>query len=326
MHPSKRFRSCYCLGFLAMLAWIAPRSARADVTGAARAFAEGQAAQLEGNHALAAERFELAFALQPSKEALRSAARMQLSAENFARAATHAQTLLDRFGEDAQSVELARSILEEVAPRLARYEVSCAPACALLVDHLAYFLEPAGQHRLYLSPGRVLLEARFASGRKASRVVTTNSGETARIKLKEPDAAPASSSVPVASAAGPARRESERAPARAPVGAGESSKGVPVVVPWIAGAATVACGALTLWAALDTRRQHAEYVQHPSDEKWNDGIARQKMTNVLLVSTAVLGAATITLTFFVRSSAKTNLGVSPALGPNSASVALTGRF
>jgi hypothetical protein len=67
-------------------------------------------------------------------------------------------------------------------------------------------------------------------------------------------------------------------------------------------------------------------VEHPSDEKWNDGIARQKMTNVLLASTAVLGAATVTLTLFVRGSTKTHVSVSPALGPSSASLALTGRF
>ena len=325
MSTSKRFRSFYYLCLLAALAWAAPRSARADVTGAARAFAEGQTAQLEGNHALAAERFELAFTLSPSKEALRSAARMQMSAENFARAATHAQTLLDRYGEDTQSAELARSILEDVGPRLARYEVSCAPACALLVDNLAYFLEPARQHRLYLTPGRVSLEAHFASGRKASRSVTTSAGETAQIQLKEPEAPP-SPIAPIASAAGPSLRESERAPAEAPVGAGETPKGLPVVVPWITGAATVACGALTIWSALDTRRLHAEYVEHPSDEKWNEGIARQKMTNVLLASTAVLGAATITMTFFVRGSDKTNASVGPALGPGSASLTLTGRF
>jgi hypothetical protein len=326
MRMPKDFRHCYCICLLTALAGLAPRSARADVTGAARAFAEGQAAQLEGKPALAAERFELAFALQPSKEALRSAARMQLSAENFARAATHAQTLLDRFGEDAQSVELARSILENLAPRLARYEVSCAPACALLVDNLAYFLEPASQHRLYLTPGRVLLEAHFASGRKASRAVSTSSGATTRIKLEEPDVAEPSRTVPGASSSERPRREAERASARVSVSAGEPSKGVPVAVPWITGAATVVCGALTLWAGVDTRRLHAEYVEHPTDEKWNDGIARQNLTNALLASTAALGVATVTLTFFVRGSAKTSAFVSPVLGPSSASLALTGRF
>jgi hypothetical protein len=115
----------------------------------------------------------------------------------------------------------------------------------------------------------------------------------------------------------PARRAPEHEPPK---------KGVPVVVPWITGAATVACGALTLWAALDTKRQHDEYVEHPSDEKWNDGTARQKMTNVLLASTAVLAAATVTLTFFVRGSDQARVGVSPVLGPSSAAISLTGRF
>ncbi|HEY0467376.1 MAG TPA: hypothetical protein VGC79_24420 [Polyangiaceae bacterium] len=321
MHAPKHVHSVYSLGLLAALVWLAPKAARADVTGAARAFAEGQAAQLEGKYALAADRFELAFALQPSKEALRSAVRMQLSADNYARAATNAQTLLDRFGDDAQSAELARSILDQVAPRLARYEVSCTPACVLLVDHLVYFLEPARRHRLYLSPGRVSLEAQFASGRKAARSATTSSGETARIELAEPAAPPSSvarvASAPVAPASSPHRPEP--APA-AP------SKGVPVVVPWITGGAAVACGALTLWAAVDTKRLHDEYVEHPSDEQWNAGVARQKLTNGLLASTAVLAATTVTLTFFVRSSDQTRVGVSPAIGPTSAAVTLRGSF
>ncbi|HET7539028.1 MAG TPA: hypothetical protein VFK05_04125 [Polyangiaceae bacterium] len=317
MHPLKRLRGFCCLYLLAALAYIAPRSARADVTAAARAFAEGQAAQLEGKYALAAERFELAFALQPSKEALRSAVRMQVSAENFARAATDAQILLDRFGEDAPSAELARSILEEIAPRLARFEVSCSPACVLLVDHLVYFLEPARRHRLYLPPGRVSLEAQFASGRKASRIATAASGETVSLQLDEPSAPASGPSTRVAPApAAPA----EPKPAPAP------RTGVPVAVPWITGVATVACGAATLWAALDTKRQHDAYVAHPSDEGWDAGVARQKLTNALLASTAVLAATTITLTFFVRSSKQTSVGVSPSLGPASASLALGGNF
>ncbi|HYQ00965.1 MAG TPA: hypothetical protein VER96_19985 [Polyangiaceae bacterium] len=319
MRSSQRLHSFCYLGLLTALACVAPRSAHADVTGAARAFAEGQAAQLEGKYAVAAERFELAFTLQPSKEALRSAARMRMSADSFARAATHAQTLLDRFGDDAQSAELARSILDEVAPHLARYEVSCAPACALLVDNLAYFLEPARSHRLYLAPGRVALEAQFASGHKASRTVTSSAGETTQLELREPAAL---AQVSVARAA----PESSPAPGGAERATAAPSRGVPVIIPWITGAAAVACGAVTVWAAVDTKRQHDDYVQHPSDEKWNAGIARQKMTNAFLVSTAVLAATTITLTFFVRGSEKTTVALSPTVGPTAASVDLTGRF
>jgi hypothetical protein len=187
------------------------------------------------------------------------------------------------------------------------------------VDHLAYFLEPARSHRLYLSAGRVALEAQFASGRKASRTVTSSAGETTRIELREP-AALAQVSVPhAAPQSSPAPEAAERAP-KAP------SKGVPVIIPWLTGAAAVACGAATVWAAVDTKRLHDDYVQHPTDEKWNAGIARQKMTNAFLASTAVLAATTVTLTFFVHGSEKTNVALSPTLGPTAASVDLTGRF
>jgi hypothetical protein len=250
---------------------------------------------------------------------------MQMNAENFARAATHAQALLDRFGADAPSAELAQSILEQVEARLGRYEVSCTPECALSVDNLAYFVEPARRHRLYLIPGRVSLEAHYASGRTASRSVTTSAGETARIELIEP-ASPPSSGAHAAPAPRALQSGSERAPAQAPDAAFDARKGLPPVVPWITGAAAVVCGGATIWAALDTKRLHDEYLEHPTEEKWNAGVARQTMTNVLAVSTAALGVATITLAFLVRDSTKTSVRVSPALGPKSASLAVAGRF
>jgi hypothetical protein len=99
-----------------------------------------------------------------------------------------------------------------------------------------------------------------------------------------------------------------------------------VVVPWLTGVATVACGGLTLWAALDTQRQHEDYVEHPTRERWASGVERQRLTNVLAASTAALGVATLTLAFFARGSSKPSVGLSPALGPTSAAVELAGKF
>ncbi len=333
MHDSPLPRRPYWLCFIVVaLAGIAPRPALADVTAAARAFARGQEAQLEGDYAVAAEHFELAFGLQPSKEALRSAARMQMSAKNFARAATHAQSLLDLFAEDAQSTELARSILEDVAPGLAKYEVSCTPECGLSVDQRAYFIEPARTHRLYLKPGRVAFEAHFAGGRTASRIVTTSAGETTHLDLLMPASpasptSPASSASNATSATSTAQRDAPRRSlsrdAAVPRG---TSSGVPAMVPWLTGAATLASGGLTLWAALDTRQKHQDYVDHPTEEGWSNGVARQRLTNILAASTAALGVATITLAFFVRDSTKPSVGVTPSLSPSSAALDIAGKF
>lgn len=319
MPPGLMLRRSSWFWLAVVLASVVPRAVLADVTAAARAFARGQAAQLEGNYAVAAEHFELAFTLQPSKEALRSAARMQMGAKNFARAATHAQALLDLFADDAPSTELGRSILDEVAPGLARYEVSCTPECRLSVDRKAYFIEPARTHRLYLKPGRVVLEAHFATGRTASRAVVTGAGETARVELEMPAAPPPPP--PVAAKSAPPRRSLSEV--RGPSGAGS---GVPVVVPWLTGAATVACGGLTLWAGIDTQRKHDAYEQHPTDEGWRSGVARQRLTNILAASTAALGVATITLAFLARDSSQPQVGVGPSLGPGSAALEVLGKF
>ncbi len=320
MNVPRRHR-LYCVGFAVALAGATPKTGRADVPAAARAFAQGQAAQLEGNYAQAAERFELAYSLQPSKEALRSAARMHMSARNFARAATHARTLLARFADDAPSAELARTILDEVAPALVEYEVTCSLDCALSVDRLAYFVDPARRHSLYLNPGRVTLEAHFSDGRTASRSVTNAAGERAVVELDAPAKAPPASPARVSPGRG-----SPRGGASVAAPSGDGRSGLPPVVPWLTGAAAVACGGLTLWAALDTRRMHDEYVAHPTPAKWDEGVARQRMTNVLAASTAVLGVATVTLAFFVRDSSKPKLEVRPALGARAASVTVAGNF
>lgn len=317
MHDARNLRYSPRIAFVFALASLTPSHGLADVTAAAKAFARGQAAQLEGNYAQAAEHFELAFALQPSKEALRSAARMQLSAKNFARAATHAEALLARFADDEPSAELARAILDQVASGLARYEVVCSPECALSVDRLAYFVEPANSHRLYLKPGRVLFEAHFANGLRASRSLTTNAGETTRVELRTPPA-PLRAAAPV-----PPSRPSATPPTAHD---SHSDSGLPVVVPWLTGAAAVACGGLTLWAALDTQRQHDDYLDHPTQQRWSDGVARQRLTNILAASSAALGVATVTLAFFVRGSTKPRVGVTPALGPSSAALKLDAKF
>jgi len=153
-----------------------------------------------------------------------------------------------------------------------------------------------------------------------------SAGQTVRIELHEPAAQ--SPSLVERSASTPVAFAPDAGASSAPASnkADKPAKGVPVIVPWITGAATIACGAVTLWSALDTKRLHDEYLEHPTDEKWQAGLSRQRMTNIFLASTAVLAATTVTLTFFVRASDTKSVGVRPAIGPTSASVDLTGSF
>jgi hypothetical protein len=172
-----------------------------------------------------------------------------------------------------------------------------------------------------LKPGRVTLDAQFPNGRTVSRSVTTGAGETTRIELEMPSAPP---SAPVHATT--PRLASSHAPIKSAERTQGRRRGVPVVVPWLTGAATLACGGITAWAALDTRRRHDEYLQHPTRDGWNEGVSRQRLTNVLAASTAALGIATVTLAFFVRGPSQPSVDVSSMLGPGSASMAVTSQF
>ena len=105
-----------------------------DVIGAAKAFSRAQKAELTGNFAMAAEFFELADSLSPSPEALRSAVRSRKAAGQLSTAALHAETLRDRYPNDAKSQQLANATLTLAEQTLTRVEIECKPrACTLLI-------------------------------------------------------------------------------------------------------------------------------------------------------------------------------------------------
>ena len=88
-------------------------SAHADVTAAARAFQEGQVAQLAGDYDRAAQDYELAYTIAPTKEALRSAVRARMQGQQLPRAASLAELLLANYADDAASVKLANEVIKE---------------------------------------------------------------------------------------------------------------------------------------------------------------------------------------------------------------------
>ncbi len=129
-------------------------AAHADVSAAARAFSDGQTAQLEGDYDHAAQSFELAYSNAPSKEALRSAIRARQLAGQLARAATLAEILLVKYADDPPSTKLANDVLAEARPKLGRITVTCSPRCALAVGGRAMSLPPAETQVIYVAAGR----------------------------------------------------------------------------------------------------------------------------------------------------------------------------
>jgi hypothetical protein len=269
-----------------VFACLAATTAHADVSAAARAFSEGQAAQLDGKFERAADAFELAYSIPPTKEALRSAARMRLQAGHQARAANHAALLLAQYADDPSSVTLAETILREAEPSLCRLTISCeAPGCSLSTGGRALSMSAAEEHVVYVAPGEMELVLSFGA-RQVTRPLNAQAG--ARIDLHV-DAPPAPSSTETAIEV--------RAPAPQEVGASRS-RGWPRLVVYAGAGLTAALGGVTLWSGLDTQSAHDAYVKAPTSEGWDDGRQKQLRTNLLLGATAAAALATAAIAVF----------------------------
>ncbi len=140
-----------------------------DLAAAARAFDQAQAALLAGDPSRAATLFELADQIQPSPEALRSAARARLAAGEPAVAATHAETLLSLYAADPATHRLAAEILDRTRRALTRVTATCQGRCTLTVDGQAVGTAEAHEHIFYVTPGTHRYRARLASGATVTR-------------------------------------------------------------------------------------------------------------------------------------------------------------
>lgn len=276
--------------------------ARADVPAAARAFTEGQAAQLEGKWERAADAFELAFSLAPSKEALRSAARMRMQAGHLARAANQAELLLAQYPNDPPSVTLAKEILAKAAPELCKLAITCeAPGCTVSADGRAISMNLAESHIVYLSPGDLQLELNF-DGAQATRKIEARAGVSIELRV---DAPPRKVK--------PAKPEPTAEPTRPVARTAKPARGLPRTVVYAGAGLTAALGAVTLWSALDTQSAHDDYVKAPTHDGWEDGRSKQLRTNILLGATAASAITTAVIAvYFTRwSGERKSVAVTP---------------
>lgn len=265
--------------------------ARADVTAAARAFADGQAAQLEGDHARAAQSFELAYTIQPSKEALRSAVRARQQNGQLSRAATLAEELEAKYPEDEASMKLASEILTEARPKLGRVTVACTPACSLALDGRALSLVAAEKHIFYVNPGSQSLDASFEKGGTATRTITPEAGADLTVELVRPADLPP----PKPFGSDPPKKELPPRPIERDVA---ESHGISPVVTFVGAGVTIVLGAVAIWSGVDTVSAHDAYVAMPTQAGWDDGRAKQLRTNLLWAGTAAAGVSTALIAVF----------------------------
>jgi hypothetical protein len=80
--------------------------------------------------------------------------------------------------------------------------------------------------------------------------------------------------------------------------AAEKRSGMSPAVFWVGtGLTVIAAGALT-WSGLDTLNARDDYEENPTRDGYEDGVDRQRRTNILAGVTAGLGAMTLGIGLF----------------------------
>jgi hypothetical protein len=282
-----------------------------DVSGAANAFQRAQKADISGDHDTAAELYELADSLAPAPEALRSALRARKGAGQLGAAARHAERLLQRYPDDKKSKDLANATLDEAKKKLARIEVHCRPkACGIVVDGAAATSEVTPTHVIYLEPGKHEVSASFGTDRAAPKVTQVKASDQLSFTFDAPP--PSATPRPADPAAKPG--VTIGADTAVDRGAATASRGLS---PWffVTGAVvTAGLGAATVWSGLDVLSAHDDYKGRESQTAYEDGLDKERRTNIFIGATAVAGVSTIVLAYFTRwsGSSEATTGQTPA--------------
>ncbi len=261
--------------------------AQPDLAAAGEAFEQAQAAERAGDWSTAARLHERADRIAPAPEALRSALRARLKAGELALAGTHALELLRRYPTHDITRELAQSTIDQVANKVVRLDVQCDPVpCALQVDGRAFGTEARRKHNLFLDSGSHGLVAMFGSKSAPTKTLDGGGGERIEMTFVEPAA---SSSATGDSTGSPSD-------GRPPSGQQPDDGAFEGIHPgwFVAGSlVTVALGAATIWSGMNVVAAKKDYVATPSKGAYDDGVGRERRTNILIASTAVAGAATL---------------------------------
>jgi hypothetical protein len=259
----------------------------------------------------AAERFESADRLAPNPAALANAIRARKSAKQHARAATLAALAIVRYPDDKAIQDLAQSTIKGSEKALQRVDVACKPACTLVVDGKVAVADAVSKVTVFLDPGSHTLIAGWSSDRSRTMKVEGSKGGAESLSLEAPPMPtppPSASAAPAASSAARPATSSAEPPPPPP------SSGLPPLV-FVAGAgATLLLGGITVWSGLDTRSNPGPDAVHEACQGktrdcplFQDGLSKERRTNILIASTAIVGVATAVVgAFFTDWSGKSS--------------------
>jgi hypothetical protein len=289
---SQLYGACLAIAFAAVLC--AARAEAQGTSGAAKAFAQAQAAELAGKPEDAARFYELAHMLSPTAEALRSAARTRFEAGQRALAASHADALLRQYAVDTKSRAIAQNILDATQGHLLSVRVRCRGPCQIEVDGGATPAAPSEEHVLYMEPGEHRLSANFEG--EAADTQQLSGGAGARLtrnfeprpRLSQPLQPTHELQRTTASAAPPVALEEK------------ARRGISRAWFVTSAAVAVALAGTAVWSGIDVLSKHDDYEQQPTEAGYERGLKLERRTNILIGAASAAAASAVVLAFFTR--------------------------
>jgi hypothetical protein len=232
----------------------------------------------EANYVSAARLFLKADAMVPSDRAISNAIASARRANDHLLVVAASERALERSDASAELVASGREALAIAARHLSRLELDCIATdpCRLQLDD-----EPVEKGGRYVLPGLHRVVATVHQQRH-ERTLETAAGATYDLVLRPTRQ---SNEVPRQSTAPPGEPG-------APSGASHEPESLPAVVFWSASAVSVGLGALTAWSAVDTVSAR-NALPDPAPRRDIDAVkGRALRTDLLLIATTVLVAAT----------------------------------
>ena len=264
------------------------------VKAAGEEFDAGRRAYNARDFETAAVHFENADRDAPAPATIRNAIRARNDAKQPARAATLAAAALARYPNDKATAQLARETLALADKRLSRVEVTCSPACTLLIDTKLTPLGQAASFVVYLDPGAHQLSAGWSGDRNLERPVEAVAGKPQTLGFEAPPLAPPTPSASVTMSAAPP-------PPPPPSGV------FPRPVFYAAAGVTAVLAGVTLWSAIDMRSDPGRDKvrrdcagRDDSCPTYQDALSAQRRTNVLLAVGGGALLATGAIAIFTR--------------------------
>jgi tetratricopeptide (TPR) repeat protein len=270
----------------------------AQVRAAAEAFDKGREAYKAEEFVEAAEQFEKADSNAPSSAAIELAARARDKAGELDRAATLITLALKRHPDDENLQKVAADLSKRASEKLFELSAVCDQPCELTVGGKLIHGAPDTQRTLFVQPGAFTVRAGWSDNRSDSKQVQAEAGGKGEVSFVAP---------PLPAAEGTVKEPTAGEVTAAPPTDAERDEGVTTksagwspVVFFVGAGVTAVLGGVTVWSGIDTvNNPGAERVKNECGNQgeacalYQEGLSRQRRTNVLIGVTAGVGVATI---------------------------------